>query len=206
MSGSRVRRSAEEARRVILEAAERRLSEAGPAALRLQDIARDVGISQPAILHHFGSREELMRALIEHATTRLELDLMRMFGPGDEGVPDGPAIMERVWDMLSRRGQARLMAWMALSGYEPTSEIMKVGFTTMAQFTHARLEATAGRKPTYEETLFAILVSTLALFGQAILGPMLFRIAGLDNDPTAPERLRSWLGSVLMSRVAGERV
>jgi len=50
----RVRRTKEEAQRVILDAAEERLANGGPEALRLQDIAADVGISHPAILHHFG--------------------------------------------------------------------------------------------------------------------------------------------------------
>ncbi|MDO9127858.1 MAG: helix-turn-helix domain-containing protein, partial [Parvibaculum sp.] len=63
----RVRRTAEEARRLILDAAEERLAKQGPEGLRLQDIARDVGISHPAILHHFESREGLVRALIARA-------------------------------------------------------------------------------------------------------------------------------------------
>src|SRR3569833_1084953 len=35
----------------------------GPAGLRLQDVARAAGVSHPTILHHFGSREGLVRAL-----------------------------------------------------------------------------------------------------------------------------------------------
>ena len=56
-AGKRIRRTAEEARRLILDAAEKRLAQQGPEGLRLQDIARDIGISHPAILHHFESRE-----------------------------------------------------------------------------------------------------------------------------------------------------
>ena len=40
----RVRRTKEEAQRVILDAAEERLAKGGPEALRLQDIAADVGV------------------------------------------------------------------------------------------------------------------------------------------------------------------
>ncbi|MBV1885644.1 MAG: TetR family transcriptional regulator, partial [Parvibaculaceae bacterium] len=49
----RIRRTAEEARRLILDAAEKRLAEQGPEGIRLQDIAKDIGVSHPAILHHF---------------------------------------------------------------------------------------------------------------------------------------------------------
>src|SRR5438105_386202 len=62
--GHRLRRKSEEARALILDAAEKRLIEGGPEALRLQDLARDLRISHPLILHHFGSREGLVGALI----------------------------------------------------------------------------------------------------------------------------------------------
>ena len=56
----RVRRTAEEAKMMILDAAERRLRELGPAGIKLQELAADVGVSHPAILHHFGSRDRLV--------------------------------------------------------------------------------------------------------------------------------------------------
>ena len=94
MTPPRVRRTAEEARRVILDAAEKRLREGGPEALRLQEIARDVGVSHPAILHHFQSRAGLTHALAERAMTRLEEDLREALS-GSEG--DGASILERVF-------------------------------------------------------------------------------------------------------------
>src|ERR1700722_11490401 len=59
----RVRRRPEDARRLILDAAEASMAAAGPAGLRLQDVARAAGVSHPTILHHFGSRKGLVRAL-----------------------------------------------------------------------------------------------------------------------------------------------
>ncbi|MGH7960445.1 MAG: helix-turn-helix domain-containing protein, partial [Candidatus Binatia bacterium] len=63
----RRRRTAEEARRLILEAAEKRLITGGPEAIRLQDIAAEVGMAHAVISHHFGNREGLMEALTRHA-------------------------------------------------------------------------------------------------------------------------------------------
>src|SRR6185369_15152486 len=74
---SRRRRTAEEARYEILAAAQRRLTDGGPEAIRLQDIARDLGISHPTILHHFDSREGLMQALARSAMGALNADIMR---------------------------------------------------------------------------------------------------------------------------------
>ena len=59
----RVRRSPEEARRLILETAQALIDRTGPEGLRLQDIAAEAGISHPLILHHFKSRAGLVRAL-----------------------------------------------------------------------------------------------------------------------------------------------
>ena len=49
----RRRRSPEEARAEILDAAEHLLIEEGLSALTLQRVASEVGISHPGVLHHF---------------------------------------------------------------------------------------------------------------------------------------------------------
>src|SRR5688572_20963460 len=70
------RRSADEAQRVILDAAEQRLAQVGPAGLRLQEVAADAGIAHPTILHHFGSREGLIHAVVQRALGALYTDVM----------------------------------------------------------------------------------------------------------------------------------
>ena len=69
--GKRQRRTPEEARRLILETAQALIASTGPDGLRLQDIAAAAGISHPLILHHFGSREGLVRALTRQAVAEL---------------------------------------------------------------------------------------------------------------------------------------
>src|SRR6478736_553059 len=63
----RVRRDAETARAAILEATEKRLVHVGPSGIRLQEVAADAGVSHPTVLHHFGSREALVQAVIVRA-------------------------------------------------------------------------------------------------------------------------------------------
>src|SRR5437773_2209138 len=110
----RVRRSAEEAQRLILDAAEKRLREGGPEAIRHQDIARDVGISHPAILHHFASRDGLTQALERRAMARLEAELVAALSSlparGDTVVD----IIERAFATLGDAGHARMLAWRVL--------------------------------------------------------------------------------------------
>ena len=75
-SAKRARRTPEEARRLILETAQQLIARAGPEGLRLQEIAAAAGISHPLILHHFGSREGLVRALTQHELSEEPHDLI----------------------------------------------------------------------------------------------------------------------------------
>src|ERR1700681_1846339 len=68
----RVRRTPEEAKRLILETARALVARTGPQGLRLQDIAAEAGISHPLILHHFGSRAGLVRALAQEAAAEAQ--------------------------------------------------------------------------------------------------------------------------------------
>src|SRR3954447_15899974 len=71
MSQQRVRRSRDEARRLILEAAEGLLVEGGPAAVQVRAVAERVGMTDAGVYHHFGSRQNLLVALLRHGGRRL---------------------------------------------------------------------------------------------------------------------------------------
>lgn len=200
---TRRRRTAEEARTEILDAAERRLAASGPAALRLQEIARDVGISHPAVLHHFGSREALVRAVVERTMLKLEEDLVRLFtGPNADALDSG-ALMDRVFETLFDRGQARLIAWLLLSGYDPFgTPAARENWTKIAQATHAlRPPSSRARGPDgYEDTMFTVVLSSLALFALALGGKPTFEMASLPGDDV-DKRFRRWLGGLLVEHL-----
>ena len=164
---------------------------------------RTSGISHPAVLHHFGSREGLVHAVIQQAIIALQEDLVRSLSETQKGdAPDSAALFEHVFETLSDRGHARLMAWLLLSGYDPFNEKARQNWEQIGQVTHAlRLQRVKGKKkPTYEDTLFAIVLPALALFGQAIAGQSTFKVAGLD-DPEAPRRFRKWLAALLSTHM-----
>src|SRR6516164_4639783 len=93
--GKRLGRTPEEARRLILEAAQTRLATTGPQGLRLQDIAAAAGISHPLILHHFGSREGLVRALTQQAVAELRDKLVATMESSEYSVEQA---LDRVFD------------------------------------------------------------------------------------------------------------
>ena len=55
-----------------------------------------------------------------------------------------------------------------------------------------------GRRASYEDTAFMVVLSALALFAHSIAGPIVFRMAGLD-DPGTDQRFRRWLDRLLLA-------
>ena len=201
MGSRRARPEPGRARDAILDAAEKRLRAAGPGAIRLQDVAGEVGVSHPAVLHHFGSREGLVRAVVARAVGKLQEDLARaLAGQLEKGRPDGAALFERVFEVLFDKGHARLLAWLLLSGEDPfAAEATRAGWERIAEVTHSmRVAGTKGRRrPSYEDTRFTIVLSALALFGQAIAGRSTFAAAGFEPTAAVERRFREWLAALL---------
>lgn len=204
----RRRRSAEDAKRAILDAAEARFAARGPAALRLQDVAADVGVSHPAILHHFGSREDLVRAVIDRALAGVREDVLATLGAPDPTRIDVAALIERVFETLGGHGQARLIAWLALAdeGRGDRREAGAFFVRETAEAVHARraaLHLAAGRPvPPFEDTFFAILLTSLALIGDALLGDTTRASSGV-TDAAAGPRFRAWFAELLVAHLAG---
>jgi len=71
VSGRRIRRRPEEARLLILEAAEQLLVEGGPRAVQVRAVAQRVGMTDAGVTHHFGSRDGLLVALLRHGGRRM---------------------------------------------------------------------------------------------------------------------------------------
>ncbi len=181
---TRKRRPAAETREQILASAEARFRKDGPARLKLDDVAADVGISRQAVLHHFGSREGLMRALVERAWTGLFADLGRLAGSAEA---EPAELVELIDEVARRRGNARLGAWLLLSGEGLPDEVFE--------------GAVAGLVPEGEDpddpdaADFTMLLFGAALFGDAIFGGRLRQVLGLPDTEAHRAAFRRWLAS-----------
>lgn len=193
----RLRRSAEETRAEILDAAERRLLELGPDGIRLQQIAADVGISHPAVLHHFGNREGLIGAVVTRAFTSLEADLIRSVAAAQPGGDTAiMAAIEQTFQLLVTRGHGRVLSWLLLSGHSPDTSQSQL--RVLAEVVHQkRLAATPKADVAFDDTLFRLLLVTLAFIGDSVAGTTMRKIAGMD-DRKDSERFRSWLARLLV--------
>ena len=65
MTANRTRKSAEERKAEIVDAAIRLASEIGPDRLTTERLAQEVGISQPGIFRHFPTKAEIWKAVAQ---------------------------------------------------------------------------------------------------------------------------------------------
>jgi AcrR family transcriptional regulator len=201
-AGRRTRRTAAQAREEILDAAERRLARDGPGLLRLQQIAADVGVSHPTILHHFGNRETLVAAVVERALERLRREVVAALTAETFGDADAAALVARLVRTLSGGGQARLLAWLALErGAHGDETRMLRG---LAELMHARRVVMLGREAPFEETLFVVVLASLAMVGEGIVGPATWESAGRAEDSGTTERFHAWLVKLLADHLQRE--
>jgi AcrR family transcriptional regulator len=192
----RRRRTAEEARAAILDAAERRLVVSGPAGIRLQEVAADVGMSHPTVLHHFGSREALVKEVCERRFAAIHVDMVRALAASQGGVEEATGMLDSVFHALETHGHGRVVFWLALEGLLEKREQLRLHDIGLA--VHAvRARKRRARTPPLEDTLHVVALTSLALLAESVLGKSILRDAGLGDDRATRARFRAWLARLL---------
>lgn len=190
----RIRRTPEEARRLILEAAEADMAASGPAGLRLEAVAKAAGVSHPTILHHFGSREGLIHALNGKTVEHLKSVLLGVLNSQPNSSDDAVAATFAAYrDRLAQR-----MIWLLQSGQPMAPQGLPV-FDEMVEALHAFRLSWAGPNPGFdiEDTRAVIHLTTIAAFGDAILGARLRRAANAEEEARLRARFEHWFGEML---------
>jgi AcrR family transcriptional regulator len=196
-AAARRRLPAKEARDRILSAAERKLAQVGPESLRLTELASELGISHPAILHHFGSREELVSAVVARAIARINERLAqalanRMERPG--------VLLDMIAEFYGAEGNARLIAWLVLSGLAPKLKARSGPrpLQRVIELAHAqRVQAHPGSNIEYDDTKFRSQLGALALLSDAIFGDMIRAGSGDTPGPASAREFRKRLAKLL---------
>ena len=185
----RVRRQPEEARQLILDAAETSMGAEGPAGLRLQDVARKAGVSHPTILHHFGSRDGLVRALYLRTLEDLKTAVIaHLDQASDEGI--------RLTFAAYRQGLAQRILWLMQS---PTPAPGRLSiFEEIVRSVHeARMQrADASKSVDVADTRAVVHLITIAAFGDAVIGPRLRQADG-PEERRAGETFEAWFCALI---------
>jgi len=198
----RIRRTAEEAKRVILDAAEKLMSHTGPGGLRLQDVAHEVGLTHPVILHHFGSREGLIRALNERILDDLRQRLLAIFGSYDKPSAD---ILDKLLDSVFavfRGGLGQRLAWLGADAV-PVEDPPSAIFHRFVEGIHQQRFAVLPGDPDAgqdDSKMIVYLVATAAL-GDAVFGTELMGTAAGRETERARQNFRVWLSRLLRTHL-----
>jgi AcrR family transcriptional regulator len=86
----------ERTRNAILETAARVATEEGLASLSIGRLAEETGMSKSGLFAHFGSKEELQIATVEHAASVVVAEVI-------EPARDAPRGLARVWALCDRK-------------------------------------------------------------------------------------------------------
>lgn len=190
----RIRRSPADARQVILEAAEANMGAGGPAGLRLQEVAKAAGVSHPTILHHFGSREGLIQALNLKAIDHLKSVLLGVMSAGPSSSRDPITSTFAAY----RDGLAQRMVWL-MQSQAPMGAVGLPAFDELVEALHAMRLRMAGLNQDFDiaDTRAIVHLTTIAAFGDAILGKRLRRAESPDDEIAQRAWFEDWFGEVL---------
>jgi AcrR family transcriptional regulator len=87
----------------ILEAAELLFADRGYAGTRLHEIAREVGVQKASLFHHFASKEDLYRAVLDEGHQQSQLALQKALAGGGPPLASIRALTEAYIDMVVAR-------------------------------------------------------------------------------------------------------
>jgi len=196
-TSKRTRRSPEEARGLILDAAEACMAKAGPAGLRLQEVAEFAGVSHPTILHHFESREGLIKAVHQRSLASLRETLTAAMTDADESVQPVAATFAAFRDGLAQR-----MLWILQSGPPPAGAAMPI-FEEMVDHLHdIRLKlARPGEVVDREDTRAIVHLTVVTAFGEAMIGQRLRRSPTSEADAAGAARFVEWFARLIDGKV-----
>ncbi|HEY4078472.1 MAG TPA: helix-turn-helix domain-containing protein [Rhizomicrobium sp.] len=177
---------------MILEAAEGTITRTGPAGLRLQDVAKAAGVSHPTILHHFGSREGLVKALNLRTLEDLKAALvagMKTDDDGDDGITRTFAAY--------RGGLAERMVWLMQSEAAPPPGGMTIFEGIVAALHEVRQSfARPGHPPDIADTRAVVHLTTIAALGDALMGARLRQTSGAQERAQGAA-FEKWFGALI---------
>ncbi|GHG45570.1 MULTISPECIES: TetR/AcrR family transcriptional regulator [Amycolatopsis] len=197
MTSSRVRRPPDEARRLILDTAERLLAEGGVAAVQVRAVATRVGMTDAGVHHHFGSRDHLLEALLRHGGRKIRAGVGEVLASWLGRGADLGELVEAL-AAFYRGGYGELAVALHAAGWRDRGSGM---LAPVVDALHA-LRPDAVRVPV-EDTRLAVAALHQALVAESLYGPVFRRSAGVTGRAAATSgpQLRWW--TTQLSRALG---
>lgn len=203
MSGTtkRRRRTPEEARKEILDAAEHILLTTGPSDLKFQTIADHAGLAASNVHHHFGGVLEIKRALTERALHALSVDLATALAedPADQLETYAEQVLVKFYHVLASERYAKLIGWIVLSTEVEAQRDFVSPLPIIRQAIAAKLQAyipAAEAKRLAREVIHNVAISAI---GQGLIGDALNSSIGTPRSRISGEE---WLRAYWRQQVS----
>jgi AcrR family transcriptional regulator len=180
---SRPRRSPDEARRLILDAAASLLAEGSVAAVQVRAVAARVGMTDAGVTHHFGNREQLLAELLRHGGRQLRTALRDVLATWLDRGADLRELVESL-AALYARGYGELAAALHAAGWrDPGAGMLDPVVDALHQL----------RPPetSKDDTRRAVAALHQAMATEALYGDAFRRSAGL-TDADSTSQVRWW--------------
>lgn len=175
----------------------------GVHAVTLAGLAKELDISHQAILHHFGSRDGLIAAVVKRAIDSFESELA-----GALRVIDGPltasrVLLQRAFEVMADEGHGRLLAMLALSN-EPRPDTSSFEtskpIAMVAKMAHA-MRLKEEPDATYRDTLFTVMLTAYVVLATSVFEDVVTFGAGLEPSAKVSHEFREWFATHALGHI-----
>ncbi|WP_024577271.1 MULTISPECIES: TetR/AcrR family transcriptional regulator [unclassified Afipia] len=196
---SRVRRSKDESRQLILDAAEALLRQSGSDAVNVRAVAAKVGLTDAAVNHHFGTRQKLLEALLRHGGRRLKDELNAGLVRWQKTDHSVERLVDIIADLYADGDYAALALRLHLSGWRDRGVGLLSPVVEALHDMRLKAFAAAGKSgPPISETRFIVGLMHQAIALDPLFGSEFRRSAGMarSEEPFRDQKKKLW-GSIL---------
>lgn len=202
----RLRRAPEDARRLIVDAAERLFAADHPEALGLKAVAHAAGVSHALITHYFGTYAGLVEAVLEKRQVALREAIVARLRATTGGPADASALLSIVFDALADPIQVRLFLWTLASERPSAADFFPLrhqGIKAIAAEVAATLAAERKVAATaiVHDVELVLLIALAAALGYNLGKRALVGALGRTPSPELDAEVRTTLAAMVTDRL-----